>query len=439
MPGKPYMLEPELEGMSRGLLKERQLELLKKTVETCYTKVEMYREKFDEKGLKPSDIKTLEDLKKLPFTSKEDLRLRYPMNGTLAIPQEDVVRVHTTSGTTGKPTVSPFGKNDLILEHKLLARFLAAAGGTKGDVLQCIWGYGLFLGGLVFGPAAELIGMRHIPSGSSVPSARQLELMQDFGTTIMGGTPSFFLHVTEVAKEQGIDLQKMGVRVLMEGGEACSQGTREKLSQAWNAGVFDMGGTCELFHIWHECSEHTGLHITEDVCIFEVLDPDTDEEVGPGERGELVVTTLMKEAMPVLRWRTRDITSMIREEPCPCGRTSRQVDHLSGRVDDMVKVKGVCVYPSQIEEILKSVDEVKDSEFQIVISTTQRFTDTITIRVEIPDDYSEFSEVISKKIEEKVKNKLILSSKVESVKHGTLPRFTHKAKRVVDSRDIGNQ
>lgn len=278
--------------------------------------------------------------------------------------------------------------------------------------------------------------MQHIPTGSGVPSARQLELMEDLRPTILGATPSFFLHISEVAKEKGIDVGKLGVRALLEGAEACSKQTREKLKKTWNADVFDIGGTCEVLHIWHECREHIGLHVAEDTIIFEILDPGTDEDVAPGQRGELVVTTLIKEAMPLLRWRTRDITSVVMEDPCKCGRTSRQIDHLCGRVDDMVKVKGVAVFPSQIEEILKSIPELKDSEFQIVVSTTKMYTDVLTIRTEIPEAFSAHSGALSNKVEEEVKNKLVITAKVELVKMGTLPRFTHKAKRVVDFREI---
>lgn len=430
MPGKPYMFEPELEAMPRDLLRKRQTELLKQTVERCYTKVEMYREKLKEKGITPSDIRTLEDVRKLPFTTKEDLRLRYPLNGVLAVPKEDVVRVHMTSGTTGKPTISPFTANDLQLAYRMFARVFAAAGCGKEDTFLCLVGYGLFLGGLIVGPAAEMIGMVHIPSGSATPSARQLEFIQDLRPTVMVGTPSFLLHITEVAKENDIDVGKLGVPVLIEGAEACSQQTREKLGEAWNAQVFDVGGTCELFHIYYECAEHTGLHMTEDIIIFEILDPKTDEPVGPGEKGELVVTTLMKDAMPLLRWRTRDITSFT-GGPCPCGRTFRRIDHFSGRVDDMIKVKGTAVFPSQIEEIIRSIPELKDSEFQIVVSQTKTMANILTVRTEIPESLSAVSGMIGKKIEEEIKNKILVSAKVELVKLGTLPRFTHKAKRVV--------
>lgn len=436
MAGKPYMLEPELEGMPRELLRERQTTLLKKTVETCYNKVEMYREKFRETGITPSDIKTLEDIKKLPFTTKEDLRLRYPLNGLTAVPMEDVVRLHMTSGTTGKSTISPFTANDLQFEYRSFARFFTACGAGKEDVFLSLFGYGLFLGGLVAGPAAELIGMNHIPSGSGNTSTRQLELIHDLHPTIMAGTPSFLLHITEVAKEMGIDVGKLGLQALIEGAEACSEKTREKLRNEWNADVFDAGGTCEVLHIWHECSEHTGLHMAEDAVIFEILDPETDEDVPLGVRGELVVTTLMKEAMPLLRWRTRDLTSIVSEEPCPCGRTSRQIDHLTGRADDMVKVKGVVVFPSQIEEIIKSIPEVKDSEFQIVVDRTKMSTDILTIRIEIPEPLSAISETISQKIGNKVKDTLVINARLEPVKPGTLPRFTHKAQRIVDLREI---
>jgi len=425
------MLEPELEGMPRTELKEMQTKLLRKNVEACYTKMEMYNEKFKELGITPSDIKTLEDLTKLPFTTKEDLRARYPLNGLLAVPMKDVVRFHMTSGTTGKPTISPLTLNDLQLEYRLFARFYAAAGADKEDTLLCLFGYGLFLGGLVAGPAAELIGMKHIPTGSGVSSARQLELIQDLHPTVLAGTPSFILHITEVAKEKNIDTKKLGIQVILEGAEACSNETRNKIRKDWNADVYDIGGTCELLHIWHECNEHIGLHIAEDTVIFEILDPERNEKVAANERGELVVTTLMKEAMPLLRWRTRDITSIVMEEPCTCGRTSRQIDHLYGRVDDMVKVKGVQVFPSQIEEIIKSIPELKDSEFQIVVDRTKMATDVLTIRVEAQEP----SEATSKKIEEEVKNKILISTKVELVKPGTLPRFTHKAKRVIDLRE----
>jgi phenylacetate-CoA ligase len=372
----------------------------------------------------------LEDIRKLPFTTKEDLRLRYPLNGVLAVPKENVLRVHMTSGTTGKPTLSPFTANDLQLAYRMFARLLAATGATKGDVFLCMYGYGLFLGGLIVGPAAELVGIEHIPSGSGVASSRQLEFMQDLRPTIIGATPSFHLHISEVAKEKGIDVRQLGVKVQILGAEAYAQKTRDKLRETWGTDIYDVGGTCELFHIYYECAEHTGLHMTEDTVIFEILDPKTDEPVGPGEKGELVVTTLMKDAMPLLRWRTRDITSFT-EGPCPCGRTFRRIDHFSGRVDDMIKVKGTAVFPSQIEEIIRSIPELKDSEFQIVVSQTKTMANILTVRTEIPESLSAVSGMIGKKIEEEVKNKILVSAKVELVKLGTLPRFTHKAKRVV--------
>jgi len=438
MPGKPYLLEPELEGMPKPQLRERQTALLKKTVERCYANVEMYKAKFDKHGITPSDIMTLEDIKKLPFTGKEDLRLRFPTNGLLAVPQEEVVRLHMTSGTTGKPTLSPLTQKDLDLAYRLFARGFAAMGANKNDVFQCLVGYGLFLGGLVTGPAAELVGMMHIPAGSGVNSTRQLEFIQDLGTTVMVGTPSFLLHVTEVAKQNGIDVGTLGVKALIAGAEACSAKTRQKLREDWNADVFDVGGTCELLHIWHECSEHGGLHVAEDAVIFEILDPTTGEDVAPGERGELVVTTLLKEAMPLIRWRTGDMTRVVSEEPCPCGRTSRKINHLSGRVDDMIKLKGVVVFPSQIEGIIRSNNELRDSEFQLVVFTTDSFVDNLTVRLEIPDAARKKSESIIKKIKDEIHSKLLLNVGIELLEVGELPRFTHKAQRVVDKRNIGS-
>lgn len=431
-----HLFEPELESMEREALDHRQLRLLKQVVETCYEKSEMYRDKFGAMGVKPSDIKTLKDIKKLPFTTKDDLRPRYPLKGLTVVPDRDILRLHMTSGTTGKPCISPLTANDLQLMTRLAARIFTAGGCHKKDKFQVLWGYGLFLGGLAVGGAIEMIGMQHIPTGSATQSARQLELMQDLHPTVVGSTPSFLLHLTEVAKEMGIDVGGLGVEIIFLGAEPNSAQTREKIKGNWNADVFDFGGTCELLHIWHECSNHNGLHIAEDAVIFEIIDPDTGENVSPGEKGELVVTTLLKEAMPLIRWRTRDITSIIDEKPCACGRTTKRIDHLSGRVDDMIKVRGVCVFPSQIEGILKEIKEVNESEFQIVVSTTKMYTDTLTIRVEVPKELMRDADVIASKIENDIKNKIAISSLIKTVAEGTLPRFTHKAKRVVDFRDI---
>jgi phenylacetate-CoA ligase len=433
------LFEPEYEAMKREDLERLQLSLLQQVVETCFQKSGMYRDKFDASGVKPSDIQTLKDIKKLPFTTKDDLRPRYPLDGLTVVPGEDIVRLHMTSGTTGKPSISPLTANDLQLMTRLVARIFTAGGCRKKDKFQVLWGYGLFLGGLAVGGAIEAIGMQHIPTGSATPSARQLELMQDLQPTVIGSTPSFLRHLTEVAKEQDINVGELGIETIFLGAEPSSAQMREKIRQVWNADVFDFGGTCELLHIWHECSAHKGLHMAEDAVIFEVIDPDTGEDVPPGERGELVVTTLLKEAMPLIRWRTRDITSIVMDEPCTCGRTSRQIDHLSGRVDDMIKVKGVCVFPSQIEGILKGIPEVNESEFQIVVSTTKMYTDTLTVQVEVPDEMAGNADVIALKIENEVKNKIAISSQIKLVKEGTMPRFIHKAKRVVDFRDIENQ
>ena len=434
-----HLFEPEFESMSREDLQRRQLTLLKQLVQVCFEKSGIYRDKFTAAGVKPSDIQTLEDIKKLPFTTKNDLRPRYPLNGLTVVPDEDIVRLHMTSGTTGKPCISPLTANDLSLMTRLAARIFKAGGCTEKDKFQVLWGYGLFLGGLAVGGAIEKIGMQHIPTGSATPSARQLELMQDLHPTVIGSTPSFLLHLAEVAKETDVDVGKLGVDKIFLGAEASSEQTREKFRRIWKADVFDFGGTCELLHIWHECPAHKGLHVAEDAVIFEILNPETGEEVSPGEEGEIVVTTLLKEAMPLIRWRTRDITSVVESAPCACGRTTRQINHLSGRVDDMVKVKGVCVFPSQIEGILKDIPEVNDSEFQIVVSTTKMYTDVLTVRVEEGKTAGGGREQIKNKIENEVKNKISIRSQIEIVKNGMLPRFTHKAQRVVDYRELDNQ
>ncbi len=433
---KYHLFEPEFESMDRNDLESYQLELLKQVVTVCFEKSGMYREKFSETGVKPSDIQTLKDIKKLPFTTKDDLRPRYPLDGLTVVPDEEIVRLHMTSGTTGKPAISPLTANDLDLMTRLAARLFTAGGCTRTDKFQVLWGYGLFLGGLAVGGAIERIGMQHIPTGSATPSARQLELMQDLHPTVIGSTPSFLLHLGEVAREAGIDVGSLGAKTIFLGAEASSAKTREKFRRAWNADVFDFGGTCELLHIWHECESHTGLHVAEDAVLFEVIDPETGEDVPPGEKGELVVTTLLKEAMPLIRWRTRDITSIAAIEPCECGRTSRRINHLSGRVDDMIKVKGVCVFPSQIEGILKGIPEVNDSEFQIVVSTTKMCTDILTIRVEEGKTSGADTEQIRLQIENEIKNRISINSNIEMVYNGALPRFTHKAQRIVDHREV---
>ena len=433
-----HLFEPEFESMDRETLTRRQLGLLRQVVDTCYRKSAMYREKMVESGVEPADIQTLADIKKLPFTTKDDLRPRYPLNGLTVVPEDEIVRLHMTSGTTGKPSISPLTANDLELMTRLVARIFTAGGCTNKDKFQVLWGYGLFLGGLAVGAAIEQIGMQHIPTGSATASARQIELMQDLHPTVIGSTPSFLLHLAEVARELGVDVGGLGVEKIFLGAEASSLQTREKFRRTWNADVFDFGGTCELLHIWHECQEHNGLHVAEDAVIIEILNPETGEESGPGEEGELVVTTLLKEAMPLIRWRTRDITSILKDEPCGCGRTSRRMNHLSGRVDDMIKVKGVCVFPSQIEGILKEIPEVRDSEFQIVVSTDKMYTDVLTVRVEQGDALQIATDQLRHTIENEVKNKISIKSHIEIVKNGTLPRFTHKAKRVVDEREIGN-
>jgi phenylacetate-CoA ligase len=432
MVGTPYILEPELEAMPRPKLRELQNIRLRKTVETCYSKMELYNTKFKEAGIKPQDIKTVADLKRLPFTEKEDLRARYPLKGLLAVPMTEVVRCHMTSGTTGKPVLSPFTSNDLNRWITNFARLYAAGGMGPGDIYQVMWGFGLFLGGYGVALSAERLGATVIPAGSALPSKTQLNLMQDLHPTCISATPSFILHIMDTAKELGIDVGKLGVEAIFYGAEACDDKTREKIMNEWKCKTLLEGyGLCELKHLINECEDHSGLHFWEDQYIPEILDPETKEPLNPGERGMLVVTTVLQEAMPMIRFLTKDITAIM-EDPCVCGRTNRKIRRLMGRTDDMVKVKGVAVYPSQIEHVIRSTPETSDSEFQILVDRSAKMVDTLTVRVEAREP----SEKLVKKLEESLKSTLFINAHVELVKYGSLPRFTHKAQRLIDTRTM---
>ena len=389
---------------------------------------------FAEAGIRPEDIKTLDDLSKIPFTKKSDLRGGYPF-GFLAVPMNRINRIHTTSGTTGKPTVVAYTKNDLNSWSELIARNLTMVGLHEGDIFQNASNYSLFTGGLGFHYGAEKIGCSVVPAGVG-NTKRQIEMIQDFGVNAIHCTPSYAMHLTEVAEDMHANLDSLRIGVF--GAEAWSENMRRDLENRLNIKAYDSYGMSELFGpgVAFECPEQNGLHIWHDCYIVEIIDPKTGETLGPGEKGEMVVTPLVKEAMPLLRYRTGDIT-MLMEDDCPCGR-GQKIARLFGRSDDMLTVRGINVFPSQIEHVLKNIPEVGD-QFMVYIDRVNHL-DEMTIDVEINKHLfsGELSDLarLQNKIGKALHETLTLRANVRLVEPGSLPRFEGKAKRVVDRRTI---
>lgn len=430
----------EFETLPREALEALQLKRLKQTVERVYATVPFYRKKFDEAGIKPDDIKSLDDLKKLPFTTKDDLRENYPF-GMFAVPLKQVVRIHASSGTTGKPTVVGYTKRDIETWSELMARSLASAGVTKEDIIQNAYGYGLFTGGLGVHYGAERIGATVIPI-SGGQSKRQIMIMKDFGATVLTCTPSYALHLAEVAEEMGVDPKEMNIRVGIFGAEPWTDEMRKEIEETWNIKAIDIYGLSEIIGpgVSIECEEaQAGLHIFEDHFIPEIIDPETGEVLPPGEYGELVITTITKEAFPVIRYRTRDITRLI-TEPCVCGRTMVRMDRVRGRTDDMLIIRGVNVFPSQIEEIIMATKGVLPH--YMIIVDREGTLDVMEVQVEV--DEKIFSDEVKKlqqlarKLEANIKETLGITAKVRLVEPKTLQRFEGKAKRVIDKRKLYN-
>ncbi|HJK70883.1 MAG TPA: phenylacetate--CoA ligase [Methanocorpusculum sp.] len=414
-------------------LQELQLKRLKETV-TRTQNIGFYQKMFAEAGIRPEDIKTLDDLSKIPFTKKSDLRGGYPF-GFLAVPMNRINRIHTTSGTTGKPTVVAYTKNDLNSWSELIARNLTMVGLREGDMFQNASNYSLFTGGLGFHYGAEKIGCAVVPAGVG-NTKRQIEMIQDFGVNAIHCTPSYAMHLTEVAEDMHANLDSLRIGVF--GAEAWSENMRRDLENRLNIKAYDSYGMSELFGpgVAFECPEQDGLHIWHDCYIVEIIDPKTGETLGPGEKGEMVVTPLVKEAMPLLRYRTGDIT-MLMEDDCPCGR-GQKIARLFGRSDDMLTVRGINVFPSQIEHVLKNIPEVGD-QFMVYIDRLNHL-DEMTIEVEINKHLfsGELSDLarLQNKIGKALHETLTLRANVQLVEPGSLPRFEGKAKRVVDRRKI---
>ena len=414
-------------------LEELQLKRLKETVSRVQN-IGFYKKMFDDAGLRPSDIKTLDDITKIPFTKKSDLRGGYPF-GFLAVPMKQINRIHTTSGTTGKPTVVAYTRNDLNSWSELIARNLTMVGLREWDMFQNASNYSLFTGGLGFHYGAEKIGCAVVPAGVG-NTKRQIEMIQDFGVNAIHCTPSYAMHLTEVAEDMHANLDSLRIGVF--GAEAWSENMRRNLEGRLNIKAYDSYGMSELFGpgVAFECPEQNGLHIWHDCYIVEIIDPVTGETLGPGEKGEMVVTPLVKEAMPLLRYRTGDIT-MLMEDECPCGR-GQKIARLFGRSDDMLTVRGINVFPSQIEHVLKNIPEV-GNQFIVYIDRINHL-DEMTIDVEVNKHIlsGELSDLarLQNKIGKALHETLSLRAAVQLVEPGSLPRFEGKAKRVVDRRFI---
>jgi phenylacetate-CoA ligase len=428
-----------MEFMDSAARQALQIERLRKTVKLVYEKVPFYREKMDAAGVKPDDIKTLSDITLLPFTTKDDLRQTYPY-GLFAVSLEEVVEIHASSGTTGKQIVVGYTQDDLDLWKEVMARTLAAGGVHKGDFLQNAYGYGLFTGGLGFHYGAGRIGASVIPI-SGGQTARQIQLMQDFGTTVLCCTPSYALVIAEAAKDMGIEPSQLRLRVAFCGAEPWSDTMRQELQNALQIDALDLYGLTEIIGpgVSFECLERNGLHINEDHFYPEVINPQTGEPVAEGEIGEIVFTTLTKQAIPILRYRTRDLTCLT-PETCLCGRTLRRMKRVSGRSDDMLIIRGVNVFPSQIEDVLIRVEGTTPN-YLLVVDRQHHRMDELEVQVEVsPEIFSDEItglEALESRIKKEIESTLGLSVSVKLVEPKSLERSMGKAKRVIDRRDLG--
>ena len=429
---------PPIETMPRKELKELQLQKLKKMVRYTYDNVKFYRDKLDSMKVSPDDIKSLDDIRRLPFTIKDDLRENFPYQ-LFATPMKDVVRIHASSGTTGKPTVVGYTRNDLEMWAEAIARLASAAGVTADDIAQISFGYGLFTGGFGLHYGLERIGAAIIPV-SSGNTERQIKIMQDFSPTVLICTPSYALHILDYLNEMGIDPDKdIKLKYGLFGAEPWSESIRHELEKGFHFDATDNYGLSEIIGpgVSGECLEKNGMHINEDLFFVEVIDPETGEWAKEGETGELVITPLEKETLPLFRYRTRDL-SHIEESPCPCGRTSARIMKIRGRTDDMLIVRGVNIFPSQIEEALLKIEGVAP-HYQIVVDRKNNI-DTLEVWVEATE--AVFSDEMKKLVAleklmiDRLYVQLGIKVEVKLVEPKTIERSQGKAKRVIDKRKI---
>ncbi len=431
------MWEPQYEAMPGKELKCLQLERLQQKVRDVYERVPFYRTKFQEAGVTPEDVKSLDDIARLPFTNKNDFRDNYPY-GLMAIPLSEVVRVHASSGTTGKPIVVPYSARDIDIWANLMARNLASAGVHKGDVIQNAYGYGLFTGGLGFHYGGERLGATVIPA-SVGNTKRQLMLIEDLGTTVLACTPSYVLVLAETARQMGINLASTQLRLATCGAEPWTEKMRAEIEAKAGITAIDNYGLTEIVGpgVSCECYLKRGMHIWEDHFLAEIVDPVTGESLPYGQQGELVLTTLTKEALPVIRFRTHDLVTLYPER-CQCGRTMVRMSKVRGRTDDMLIIRGINVFPTQIESVLLSVEGV-EPHYQIIVDR-ERHLDDIEIWVEVSE--AVFSDEVQalKEVEERVRAEvnsvLGISARIKLVEPRTIARTEGKAKRVIDRREL---
>jgi phenylacetate-CoA ligase len=406
-------------------------------VKRAYESVPYYKKRFDELGVKPEDIKTLKDIEKLPFTTKDDLRDAYPF-GMFAVPRKEIVEVHTSSGTTGNPTVSGYTRGDLEIWGEVMARGLCMFGVTDDDIIQNTHGYGLFTGGFGVHYGAQKMGATVIPI-STGQTKRQIEIMQDFGTSVMIFTPSYGLYLAEEIEEEGIDTKTIGLKAIGFGAEMWTEEMRQEIQKRFNAPAYNIYGLTEVIGpgVGLECGERDGLHISEDHFYPEIIDSETHDVLPDGEKGELVLTTLTREGTPLIRFRTKDVTKLTRGK-CGCGRTLVKMDRVTGRTDDMMKIRGVSVFPSQIEKALLRIDEV-EPHYQIIV-TRPHLMDEVEVQVEASESLfsDEIKELVGirEKIEDYIHSEIGLRVKVTLVEPKTLPRSEGKAVRVIDKREL---
>ncbi|MDP2234065.1 MAG: phenylacetate--CoA ligase [Actinomycetota bacterium] len=428
------MYQPQYEAMPRNELEGLQLERLRTVLRRVYDNVDFYRRSFDAAGVKP-DVGSLAEFVSYPFTLKDDLRDAYPFN-LFAAPLRDIVRVHSSSGTTGQITVVGYTRNDIDNWADLMARTIAAAGGTPDDIVQVTYGYGLFTGGLGVHYGSERLGCVTIPiSGGN--TKRQVQVLKDFGTTILACTPSYALLIAETAKEMGVDLSSTSLRAGIFGAEPWSENMRLQIQELLGIRAIDIYGLSEVLGpgVAAECSEQNGLHVNEDHFLIEIVDEETLQPVPDGAYGEVVFTTLTKEGIPVIRYRTRDISRIIPGD-CPCGRTSKRMERVTGRSDDMIIVRGVNVFPSQIEQVLTGIAGVAP-HYQVILGKKGTM-DTVEVRVEVaPDmDFDEIRglETLQRRVRAEIESALAVSIEVKLVEPKSIERSEGKAKRVVDLR-----
>ena len=435
--GDKMIWNKEAECMSDEDREILQLKRLKSVVKNAYENVPYYRKRFSEMNITPDDINTLKDIEKLPFTTKDDLRDAYPFE-MFAVPRKQIIEVHTSSGTTGKPTVSGYTRGDIEIWSEVMARGLSMAGVTDEDIIQNTHGYGLFTGGFGVHYGAQKIGATVIPI-STGQTKRQIEIMQDFGTTVMIFTPSYGLYLAEELKEEGVDIQDLGFKAIGFGAEMWTEEMRKEIEKRFDAPAYNIYGLTEIMGpgVGLECSVQDGLHLFEDHFYPEIIDSGSLETLPEGERGELVLTTLTREGTPLIRFRTKDIT-LLKRGKCGCGRNLVKMERITGRTDDMLKIRGVSVFPSQIEKALLRIEGL-EPHYQIIV-TRPHLMDELEVRVEASQDL--FSDKIKElvgirlKLENYIHDEIGLRVKVTLIEPKTLARSQGKAVRVIDKRKL---